>query len=500
MKRSHLIRTIQHLADTKPSFMLSEIARSPGTPATPEGLYREILPHLPALGLQARKIGNDYEVEKIPAGHPYRLSPAEEQRLTAFLAGRTFPTALERAVEAYIGKKTGKNWTDQVTLERLRRAIVAQKADYWKEPGRRRLSYTKGYAVLGYLAYHFPVYFMQTEYLLAMLAGDGLLKPSMTILDVGSGPGVVPLAIAAFWSRLDNARAAVWSVERSEEQVEAFMFLRDAVVPRGEHVSVKPPVRADIHEVLPHAIPEKVDLIVFSNVLNELPDSTMDTRAGIVERMADRLAPDGSILIIEPADEENSTCMRTLTAELYQRGLFVHAPCTFIRGTTCTAPRCWSFATAPAIRPTRLMEALASCGESYRYVNTDIKYSYAILRKDGVRMTGYRVAPGAKFIRFSKLHLAVGKRANVAAVKMSSELGDAKNHLFKVCDGTAKTPVYAVLPAFHMTPENEALRTAPYGTVLEMKGVLVRYNREHDAYNLLVSRNTEIQIPEAGNR
>jgi len=87
-------------------------------------------------------------------------------------------------------------------------------------------------------------------------------------------------------------------------------------------------------------------------------------------------------------------------------------------------------------------------------------------------------------------------------VKMSGELGDAKNHLFKICDGTAETPVYAVLPAFHMVPGNGALRSAPYGSVLEMRGVLVRYNRAHDAYNLLVSRNTQISIPppSSGNR
>jgi hypothetical protein len=146
------------------------------------------------------------------------------------------------------------------------------------------------------------------------------------------------------------------------------------------------------------------------------------------------------------------------------------------------------------------MEALARCEESYRYVNTDIKYSYAVLRKDGVRQSGYRVAPGAKFLRLSKLHLAVGKRVNMAAVKMSGDLGDARNHFFKICDGTAKTPVYAVLPTFHMTPGNEALRSASYGSVLEMRGVLVRYNKAHDAYNLLVSRNTLVTIPEMHDR
>jgi len=406
------------------------------------------------------------------------------------------PFALAEAIERYITKKAGNEWHDPAITERLRKAIVAQKDDYWKPAHLRALRYTKGYSVLGYLAYHFPVYFMQTEHLLAGLARDGLLKKNMTILDVGTGPGVVPLAIADLWSRLDGARAAVYSLERSEEHIEAFLFLRDAFVPRGGKVSIKPPVKADLMEPLPSSLPEKFDLIIFSNVLNELPESPVETQAGIVERIAERLAPDGTILIVEPADEENSTRMRTLAAELHRRGLYIHAPCTFIRGTPCTAPRCWSFATAPSILQTRLMETVARCEESYRYVNIDIKYSYALLRKDGVKRDGYRVAPGSKYLRFSKLHTAVEKRVNAVAVKMSGELGDAKNHLFKVCDGTAKTPVYAVLPAFHMTPENEALISAPYGTVLEMHGVLVRYNKAHDAYNLLVSRNTEIHLPE----
>jgi hypothetical protein len=30
-----------------------------------------------------------------------------------------------------------------------------------------------------------------------------------------------------------------------------------------------------------------------------------------------------------------------------------------------------------------------------------------------------------------------------------------------------------------------------------MRGVLVRYNKAHDAYNLLVSRNTEIEVPDS---
>ena len=426
------------------------------------------------------------------------MNPEETERLSRFFAGRSLSRVLETAIEEYITKKVGKNWDDPVIIDRLRKAIVAQKDDYWRPAHQRSLKYTKGYSVLSYLAYHFPVYFMQTEHLLAMLAREGLLKESMTILDVGTGPGVVPLAIADFYSRLDTAKAAVYSLERSEEHIEAFMYLREQVTGKGANASIKPPKKADISSPDITGIPEKVDLMIFSNVLNELPDATLESRAEIVARLAERLSPDGSILIVEPADEENAMRMRSLTVALAAKGLNIYSPCSFIWGTPCTAPRCWSFETAPAIKLTRLMETLAHCEDSYRYVNTDIKYSYAILRKDGKKKESCRLTAGSKFLRLSKIHLHVGKRINVAGVKMSGELGDTRSHVYKICDGTARTPVYAVLPSYHITPENDAITSAPYGSILEMKGVLVRYNKAHDAYNLLVSRNTSIGVWNSG--
>ncbi len=174
-------------------------------------------------------------------------------------------------------------------------------------------------------------------------------------------------------------------------------------------MSVKPPIKTDIRTIDSSKLPKKIDLVVFSNVLNELSDATMESRADIVTHIAENLAPDGSILIVEPADEENATRMRSLTIALHNQGLSIFSPCSFIWGSTCAAPRCWSFETAPAIRLPHLMETLAHCEDSYRYVNTDIKYSYAVLRKDGKTRENFRLPAGSKFLRLSKLHLHVGK-------------------------------------------------------------------------------------------
>jgi len=493
-----LISTIKFVAATRPSFLLSEIVPYLDIPIPVDEIYTSIESELPGLGLTATRRDGDVEIRRRPPAQPYLLNEGERGRTSKFLEQRELPSALASAIEHYITKKVGKPWDDPVTLDRLRKAITAQKDDYWKPLHQRSLRYTKGYSVLGYLAYHFPVYFIQTEHLLLRLFEEGFLKKSMTILDAGTGPGVVPLAIADFFSRVEGVEASVYSIEQSEEHIEAFLSLRDAFVPRGGPVSVKPPKKADIRDPLPAGLPERFDLIIFSNVLGEFADRSGDLRAAIVERFAERLAPDGTILIVEPADEANSTRMRTLGAGLEPAGLVVHSPCPLFRGTACKAPRCWSFATAPAIRPTRLMETLARCDEPYRYINTDIKYSFTVLRRAALPRTGFRVPSAVKYLQLSKLHLHEGKRVNTIVAKMSGELGDAKTHLFKVCDGTAKAPVYAVLPAFHKTAENEILLPAAYGSVLEMKGVLVRYNKTHDAWNLLVNRNTEVcQVEES---
>jgi hypothetical protein len=492
MAEKQLVSTIKYVAASKQAFFLSEVIPYLDKPLPVHELFSIISPKLPDLGLRAKQIDGDFEIIRIPHAQPYLLSLEESKRQVAFFSARIIPDLLARSIEQYITKKVGKEWDDPVIIERLHRAIVAQKDDYWKPARGRSLQYTKAYSVLGYLAYHFPVYFVQTEYLFMMLARDGLLKKSMTILDIGTGPGVVPLAIADFYARLDDARATVYSLERSEEHIEAFTYLRNAFVPRGGRVSVKPPVKTDIRMIDLAALPDKIDLIIFSNVLNELLDVSMEVRADIVIQLSERLAPDGSILIVEPADKENSTRMRSLTIALLKKGLSIYGPCSFIWGSTCIAPRCWSFETAPAIKLSRLMETLAHCEDSYRYVNTDIKYSYAILRRDMLKRESYHLSAGSRFLRFSKLHLHVGKRINVAGIKMSAELGDVRSHVFKLCDGTAKTSVYAVLPSYHITPENDLITSAPYGSILELRNVLVRYNKEHDAYNLLVNRNTHI--------
>jgi len=426
-----------------------------------------------------------------PAGSPLTISDAGRERQLVFFRSPEIPDYIQQLVETYIERKTSKAWDDPAVLDRMRNAILVQKSQYWKG---QPVSYRKAYPVLGYLAYHAPVYLVQFEHILWQIIGQGLAKSHMRILDLGTGPGVVPLAIIDLLGRVGAGTAEIYAVERSEEHFEAYNALVPAAAAvQGDTVRVEKLIREDIRELKAGALPDQIDLMVFSNVLGELRDMNIEERADLVARLTGHLAPDGTVVVVEPADLKNATAMRQTVRAIADRGLTIYSPCSFIWGTACNPERCWTFEQRGNIRPTRLMERLSEEGNGYRFINVDIKYSSALLRMDGMMQHAYRVPPGAKFARFSHLRRHRDRTINVVAALMSGNLGDDRTKVYKVCDGTPADPTYAVVPATLRGANRDALEGLPYGDIVRLYGVLVRFNRDHDAYNLVVLPGTRIE-------
>jgi SAM-dependent methyltransferase len=490
MSSKEIVSAVKFVSRMKPSFMLSEIRDYVKGEVTVAGLHDEIEPLAFDLGLKIEPTDGDYKVTRLPPARTLALNDEERKAQDDFLASPQVPDELQKLIEQYVEKKTGKAWDDPAVMEKLRKAIVAQKAQYWKEGAGRKITYETGYSILGYLAYQFPVYFIQSGHIFYELAMDGLMKDRIKVLDAGTGPGTVPLAIIDFYRRAGRGEAVIYSLEKYNENVEAFNALVPAYA-EGTGVKVEKPIKADLLNVKADELPDGIDLMIFSNVLNELKVH-IDRKVEIVKSMAQRLAKDGNIVIIEPADKANSTEMRKLVVALMNKGLGVYSPCSFIWCVRCHPETCWTFQEREDIKPTRLMLKAAE-EEPIRFINTDIKYSYAVLRHDKLSREKYRVPEKAKFARLSKMKDHVSKHINIVAAVMSGDLGDEKDHVFKLCDGTSARQVYAVMPEYHASPENEALLKASYGQVVEIYGVLVRYNKDYDAYNLLVTRNTVVK-------
>jgi len=411
----------------------------------------------------------------------YQPSEKEKDSLRRLLLSRDYPE-LESASEKYIEYVTQKPWTDEGVLAKIRKSVIAQKDSYWKEGDAKRVEYKGAYSVFAYLAYQMPGYVHEVTELFANLVTAGLIRKNVRILDIGCGPGTVSVAVSRVLNVIEAMSAEVTSVELSEPFRDAFVKIVPELV--CEKVTAPRPLALDITKDLPEG---EFDVIVLANMINELALSK-EKKEELLMNLSAHLVPDGNIVILEPADLENASALRSVSRGAKKRGLTIYAPCNDIRGVPCLVEPCWSFASGEDIKPTALMLALGGEEEKFRFVNTDVKYSYCVLRKDGHRKCNYRIPPDAKRAWFSQLKKHEGRRIHVTASVMSNDIGDAKNYLFLVCDGTGSNPVYAALPAFHRTPEHEALLTANYGDVVAIDSVLVRWNASQKAYNLLLGK------------
>jgi hypothetical protein len=320
----------------------------------------------------------------------------------------------------------------------------------------------------------------------------------MRIIDAGSGPGTITLSTVDFFRKLQDIYSRnnvdiklsirIESIEKEPENIDCYMELCENYQSGGgANIIIGEPVRSPI-ETAP--VPHDADLIVFSNVLAELK-STPPERANVVERIASG-SRDPTLIIIEPADLDNSKALRVTQQTLVRKGFNVYSPCSFIWGKMCSGDNCWSFKEQGNITAPDFMKKIADTTDSYRYMNTDIKFSSVILKRGGSSRHNYRAK--GKFMALSNLKKHIEKHINIAASVMSGNLGNEKTLVFKICDGTVREPCYAIMPVYHKSENNRELLEADYGDIVEIFGVLVRENKEQSSFNLLVTRNTIVRI------
>ncbi len=480
----------KYLASSRAEFELSEMNIYLSREYEERELYDLLKPHFYDLDLFCDR---NFKCTRL-VKHPL---PANEQvigELEHSFKSPKLPARIERLIESYIERFCGKGWHTGETVRLIRENIVSQKEEYWKGESQ----YPK-IRIVSYLLYHFPVYFCQFQYLMLDLLKNGLLTNKMSILDAGSGPGTITLSTIDFLQKLLDIYSKknidvklniiIDSIEREEENIGCYRELTRDYLSLVAHHNAIITVTEPVHSPLETAKVQKdADLIVFSNVLAELRTSPVE-RANVVERIASA-SRSPTIIIIEPADLINSTALRVTQHALVKKGFNIFSPCTLIWGTGCSGGNCWSFQELGNIQVPAFMEKIAGTEEPYRYINTDMKFSSAVLRKDGLAKHAFKAK--GKFVRLSNLKKHIEKRVNIVASVMSGNLGDEKNFVFKVCDATTSIPCYAILPAYHKSENNKRLLEAGYGDIVEVFGTLIRENKAFSSYNLLITRNTRV--------
>jgi len=235
-----------------------------------------------------------------------------------------------------------------------------------------------------YLRYFLPVNLAKVQVLL-----DEMPVPEAgercSVLDLGSGPGTGALAVLDWWHRrrLDSALSVV-AVDNSPTALNQAEQLWN----RYCQTTGITTARLHIHEAdVERGVwfePEKqqapFDLIILANCLNELSES-IATRAGLVTSALSLLAPQGTLMIVEPALRETSRALHQVRDRLLQeKRCTVYSPCLHENG--CPAlvnPDDWCHEERAWEPPASIQEIDKEVG----FIKDALKFSYLLVRKNG---------------------------------------------------------------------------------------------------------------------
>ena len=411
-------------------------------------------------------------------------------------APTSFPEEYAFALEDLLVEEFGANWHRDESGAELREAVRRLKTDYLYE---NDVEYDR-VAALGYAIYHLPAYYATIGYVLDDLVENGLVDRTLRVLDVGAGVGGPALGLHDYLP--DDAVVDYHAVEPSA----AADVLDRLLDETGRNF------RGTIHETTAEsflgtdgetaradaggsaATDGPFDLVVFGNVLSELADPV-----AVVEAALDRLADDGSVAAFAPADRNTAMGLREIERAVVTptSGVETYSPTLRLWPDATPSDGGWSFDVADDLDvppfQRRLDEAAerGSTDEPGEFVNVDVQFAYAILRRDGKRRVDVR-ASDDRCARMADSEDHVTDRVNLLAVKLSHDLSAGDNALYRVGDGSQTVDHYLVCT--RETVLNEDLRRADYGAVVFVENGLVLWNDDEGAYNVVVDDETVVDL------
>ena len=411
----------------------------------------------------------------------YLLDTMEETLQTADLADKfeaslrrrgrlVIPGGLRRLLWEFLAEELGQDWLEH--KDPLVAEIKALSEWYGKREGPAPC--TPQLHAAAYVSYFLPMNFHKLPLLLVELLRKNLLKPTLRVLDLGSGPGTSSLALIDSLARLRQVAEGVQELPKFKliiqqvDQDELFLAASERLIRRyagyfeGLEVELRPSLKGSLTDsaVLEAVSAQSYDLVIFCNVLNELADLSWEERAVLVEKYGEDLAPDGTLVLIAPAMEEASLGLRAVQVHLMQAGWGLFAPCFLPPGafTPEACLKCW-WVDGEAVAPIKLISELD-------LVRPNMRFTWALLRKDGRCKHEKLLQQG-----FRLPELEAGQDP-VVAFCAGNNLYRDKHFRYKLCDarhGPNFVHVLAYRQLIH--PGTEAIRTLRPGSVIKIENV-----------------------------
>lgn len=278
---------------------------------------------------------------------------------------------------------------DRVSSPKLVQSVAELSRIFTKERDRLSVSYLDD-SQLGraYLQYFLPVNLAKIQLLLDEMPRLEVGE-SFSVLDLGSGPGTGALAVLDWWNQqalphalsvtaIEGSKAALGQARQLWDRYSRSTALREG----GLHTyELDLEQRVVLEHVRQHG---PFDLILVANCLNELYANSQDPiemRARLVTEALSLMAPNGTMMIIEPALRETSRALHQVRDRLLQeKRCTVYSPC--LHENDCPAminPHDWCHEERTWDPPAVIKEI----DEQVGFIKDALKFSYLLLRKDG---------------------------------------------------------------------------------------------------------------------
>lgn len=278
---------------------------------------------------------------------------------------------------------------DGISFEKVARAVVELSLLFTKKRAALGRPYLEEPVLASaYLQYFLPVNLSKIRMLLdeipVLKAGD-----QFSVLDLGSGPGTGALAVLDWWhERRETDALSIVAVDCSSVVHRQARHLWDhycriAGIAKASFRTCESDIERNawFGQVGKGA---PFDLIILANSLNEMYADVKDPialRAGLMTHVLSLLAPEGTLMIVEPALRDTSRALHQVRDRLLQeKHCTVYSPC--LHEKNCPAlvhPDDWCHEERPWEPP----PAIQQIDEVVGFIKDALKFSYLLLRKDG---------------------------------------------------------------------------------------------------------------------
>ena len=397
--------------------------------------------------------------------------PREDPILPKDTAIKKFPQAHAKKLESMLKNKYGDEWFKGESGKEIRERIRKIKNKYYRG---EEVSYDEDNA-FAYAIYHLPGYYAAMQYILNNLSEKKILGRKLRVLDVGAGVGGPALGF------IDYIPQDVLLEYNAVEPNESKIILEELLSKSRENVHINI-YQKTAEEFEPDGV---YDIILFANVISELKDPI-----SVVRKYSEFVAKTGSMILIAPADKNTAIELRNIERKLSEK-MNIYFPDICLWTGKKSSGENWSFEVMPELETPSFQGQIDKEGErNGEFLNIDVQVAYSILRWD-TKTKFEHSFDVSRIMRLSDSHTQVTKRVDVIAVKLSHNLGEDKNALFLIGDGSEKIDHYIVV--VKKTLGNQSVFDASYGEIILIKMALVLWNEDENACNLVIDDQTTIE-------